>query len=64
MVGVLEGDHDLRIVLVGGRFARESLCRAEGERGRDHPVFLAWTNRVAHERVRDDVLEAVVKQIG
>ena len=61
VVGVLERDHDLRIVLEGGRFALEGLCRAEGERRRDHSVYLARTKRVVHERVLDDVLETVVK---
>ena len=64
MIGVLERDHDLRIVLVGIDFGLEGLGRAEGERRRDHPVDLARAERVVHERVLDDVLQAVVEEVG
>ncbi len=64
MIRILEGDHNLRIGLVGVQFGLEGLCRAERETGRDDAILLAGTERVAHERVLDHVFKAVVQEIG
>ena len=64
VIRVLERDHDLRIILVGIHFGLERLRRTERERGCDHAVNLARPERVVHERVLDDVLQAVVEKIG
>ena len=64
MVGVLERDHDLGIILEGVHFALERLVRTESEGSGDDSIDPAGPKRVVDERVLDGPLQPVVEQIG
>src|SRR5262249_14411822 len=61
---VLEGDHDLWVVMERVDLGLERLRRAQRERDRDHAIDPAGPEWVVNEWVQNDVLQPVVDQVG